>query len=436
MKITKPWLLILADAPDALYPLCGISLVERLLRVVQRLGFEHATILSNSSKVASYLMPHSRPRAAVALTFARRRDAGDLTIGEIADACAAMNPTPARVFIVAANFYYDARLLRALAETDGPNTLVDSAPPHASAPLWETVGGEAREKISGAVLLDTAWFGQKESTAALSSEVSTDAQSGRIALIDAAEQPSYIKDLRRNIRPIYFPAPTLQHRELAESFIFDAAQNGTLDVPALVHAPIETWMVSHLCRTSITPNQVTSVTLLVGLVTTLLFASGYLWWGTLLALAVGVLDGIDGKLARVKIETTEIGSWEHALDWFVELSWWTALAHHFYRSGQLPGAYQFLLLLVGFDLLARLAKRSVKKRVGRNLDDVSRFDRAFRYLAARRNIYIWLFTLGLLLQRPAPAFIFLCCWGAISATIHSIRALQIRFSNGIEVAPV
>lgn len=427
MNVTKPGLLILADAPEAFCLLCGLSLVERLLRLVQRLGFERATILSNSPEIANHLAAHSWPRAALALTFASFPNHGSRTIGEIAAAFATRNPIPARVFIIAANFYYDARLLRALAQADRPATLVDSVPPPVAAVLLETIV-ESPSRIYGAALLDVSWFEQKrDAAAAFWSEVSTDARSGHLALIDAAEQPAYVNDLRRTIRPIFFPSPTLQHRALAESVIFDAAQNGTLDFPALIHAPLETWLVSHICRTSITPNQITFATLLVGLVTTLLFASGHLWCGTLFALAVGVLDGIDGKLARVKVETTELGSWEHAFDWLVELSWWTALAHHFYRSRQLPAAYEFLILLVGSDLLARLAKRSVKKRVGRNLDDVSPFDRAFRYVAARRNIYIWLFTFGLLLQRPGPAFVSICCWGAISAAIHSIRALQIRF---------
>ena len=56
MESSRPQLLILADAPDALCILFGISLLERLLRVVQRLGFREAIILSNSpEEVAAHL---------------------------------------------------------------------------------------------------------------------------------------------------------------------------------------------------------------------------------------------------------------------------------------------------------------------------------------------------------------------------------------------
>ena len=75
----------------------------------------------------------------------------------------------------------------------------------------------------------------------------------------------------------------------------------------------------------------------------ILFASGHLWWGRVLALLVGVLDGVDGKLARTKFETTESGKSEHSLDYLIELSWWTALAYHFHESG-LPAPRLLALL--------------------------------------------------------------------------------------------
>ncbi len=97
---------------------------------------------------------------------------------------------------------------------------------------------------------------------------------------------------------------------------------------------------------------------------TALFATGHLLAGTLLALAVGVLDGLDGKQARVKVETTPLGKREHALDYVLELSWWTALAFHFQSIGALPSAFLLLALLVGSDLLDRFAKKLAKEKTG------------------------------------------------------------------------
>jgi phosphatidylglycerophosphate synthase len=241
--------------------------------------------------------------------------------------------------------------------------------------------------------------------------------------------------MRRSVRPVFFPAPSLKRRPLAERLLRDATQKGALDFPALVHAPIEKWLVSHLCRTSITPNQITLGTGILGVGVTLLYAGGYLWAGVLLALVIGVLDGIDGKLARLKAQTTKLGKKEHDLDYFIEILWWAALAYHFHATGQIRYAYIIFCAFFVFDRLERVAKRAVQRRIGRNLDDFAPFDRLVRIVAGRRNIYTWLFTFFVLIGAPATGFIWLCFWGVASAVIHIFRALQIGFAGRDRVAP-
>jgi phosphatidylglycerophosphate synthase len=198
----------------------------------------------------------------------------------------------------------------------------------------------------------------------------------------------------------------------------------------VINAPIEDRIVACLCRSSITPNQVTFVTILIGLVVTALFGTGHLWWGVALACAIGVLDGVDGKLARTKVETTAAGNWEHVIDFVIELSWWTALAYHFHTENLRP-AYWLLLLLVGSDAVDRLAKRAVKRKVGRNLDDVSNIDRFVRCIGSRRNINIWILIAALAFGDAANGFVLICGWGAATAAAHVIRALQIRFRRPV-----
>src|SRR5437868_8249794 len=40
--------ILIADAPEALMELCGLSLLERLLRILQRLGFGRAIVVSST----------------------------------------------------------------------------------------------------------------------------------------------------------------------------------------------------------------------------------------------------------------------------------------------------------------------------------------------------------------------------------------------------
>jgi len=430
-----PPLLIIADSPEALTDLCGISLLERMRRIALQLGFREAMILSNSVKaVATHIANESWRRADLSLTF-RDRTGANVTVGDILDCLAALKvASDGRVLIVFADFYCDERLLRSLAGAQTNSALIDSDPPSIIAPLLENSDGHFSGLLCAA-LLSSEWLSRKNRDGTLVEEITSDMLAGRMARVDAARQQAYVPSMRRSVRPVFFPAPSLERRPLAERLLRDATQKGVLDFPAIVHAPIEKWLVSHLCRTTITPNQITLGTGVLGLVVTLLYACGYLWPGVLLALVIGVLDGIDGKLARLKAQTTKLGKREHDLDYLVETSWWMALAYHFQATGQIRYAYVIFFAFFAFHRLERVATKGVQRRIGRNLDDFAPFDRLVRIVAGRRNIYTWLFAFFLVIGSPATGFIWLCFWGMVSAVVHIVRALQIGFTGQDKVAP-
>ena len=43
--------IIIADAPEALTELCGVTLLERVLRILQRLGFRRAIVFSATPQI-------------------------------------------------------------------------------------------------------------------------------------------------------------------------------------------------------------------------------------------------------------------------------------------------------------------------------------------------------------------------------------------------
>jgi phosphatidylglycerophosphate synthase len=426
MKDPLPALLILADSPHALTDLCGISLLERLRRVVRKLGFGEAMILSNSVEImAKHAGQSSWYGGEIALKFHERKTE-EVTISDVLDCIGATLPPDGRVLIASARFYCDERLLRVLGDAQTESVLIDSDPPSVVKPFWEDSDIDDSDRLSCALLLSREWLIGKDPAVSLRQEVASDALSGRIASVDAAQQPVYVRSLRGNIRPVFFPAPLPERRALAERLLQDATQKHVLDFPAIIHAPIEDWLVWRLCRTSVTPNQLTLIGALLGAGVTLLYAFGYLWAGAFLALLFGVWDGLDGKLARLNEQTTDLGKREHILDYFIEMSWWMALAYHFHAGGQVPYGYALLIAFIAADFFERIARRSVEPKLGRNLNDVSRFDRLVRCVAGRRNIYAWLFTFFLLLGAPATGFVLLCCWGIASNVLHIIRASQIH----------
>jgi phosphatidylglycerophosphate synthase len=403
--------ILIADAPGALTELCGVNLLERSLRNLQRLGFRHAIVFSSTPEI-------------VGADLAKRSWAREELATQIVSS--AMKPltaqllleqTAERFLIVPTNTYCDARLLAALCANNSSTALVDSNPPEFARNLIRNPCGPA--------LVTREFLFALPPAAPFLNELTKNIDHAKTDVLDAAKQDDYIVAMRRHVRPLCFRVPLDQDRRRAERIILDSAQKGTLDLPAYVHAPIETALISLLCKTPITPNQITIAGLIIGCSATVAFVTGRVGLGILAALIFGIVDGLDGKQARVKVETTERGKWEHHLDYLIENSWWAAIAFYLWRSSQFSNAFYFLGLLIASHLLDESAKRWAKVVKGRLLDDISPFDRAFRLVAARRNIYVWMLAFGFLLNAFPQSYAIICGWAIVSAVVHLVRSIWI-----------
>jgi len=402
---------LIADTPGALMELCGVNLLERLLRTLQRLGFRRAIVFSTTPKIVEVELAK--------YSWAREKVIVHLVSGanEPFTAQLLLEQSPSeRFLIVPANIYCDARLLATLCAKGSSAALVDSNPPEFAQSLIRSPCGPALVTRDFLFALAPVPFFEE-----LKDKIDT----RKIDIVDAAAEDDYIITMRRRVRPVCFPAPREQDRRVAERIILDSAQKGTLDLPAYFHAPIETGIISLLCKTRITPNQITIAGFIIGCSATVAFALNHVGLGILAALIFGIVDGLDGKQSRVKIEMTERGKWEHHLDYLIENSWWAAIAFHLWRSGQFPSVFYFFALLIGSHLLDEFAKRRAKMAKGRLLDDVTPFDRAFRLVAARRNVYIWILACGFLLDAFPKSYAVICGWAAVSAAVHVVRSIWI-----------
>ncbi len=404
--------ILIADAPEALIEVCGVNFLERLLRILQRLEFRSAIVFSTTPEIVGpQLAKRSWAREKVIVDLVPRANE-PLTAQLLLDQIRSDH-----FLIIPGNIYCDARLLAALCAKGSPAALVDSDPPEFAKSLIRNPCGPA---------LVTRDFLRAFSPAApFIEELKNKIEKFKIDIVNAAEENDYIVSMRRHVRPLCFPAPPEEKRRLAECVILDSAQNGTLDLPAYIHGPIETAIISLLCKTRITPNQITIGGFVIGCGATAAFVVGRVGLGILAALIFGIVDGLDGKQSRIKIETTERGKWEHHLDYLIENSWWLAIAFYLWRSGQFPNVFYFLALLIASHLLTEFAKRRVKIARDRLLDDVAPFDRAFRLIAARRNVYVWILACGFLLDALPQSYAVICGWAAISAAIHLVRSIWI-----------
>lgn len=78
-------------------------------------------------------------------------------------------------------------------------------------------------------------------------------------------------------------------------------------VSRYLNRPISRPMASGLRPTPLTPNQVTTFTLLLAIATGAMIAAGWNIAGGIAIQAVSVLDGVDGELARLKDRATRFG---------------------------------------------------------------------------------------------------------------------------------
>jgi len=374
MENTLP--ILVANAPEALIELCGVNLLERLLRILQRLGFRSAIVFSTTPGI-------------VGAELAKRSWARDQInahvvsdpIGPLTSQLVLEHSPSDRFLIVPASIYCDARLLAALCAKDSSAALVDSNPPEFAQPLIRNPCGPA--------FVTRDFLSALSPAAVFFEELKYKTDNRQIDIVDAAEEDDYIVRMRRRVRPLCFSAPPEQSRRVAERVI--------LTLGGFV----------------------------IGCSATAAFVGGRVGLGILAALIFGIVDGLDGKLSRVKIETTERGEWEHHLDYLIENSWWLAIAFHLWRSGQFPNVFYFLALLIASHLLAEFAKRRVKIAKGRLLDDVAPFDRTFRLIAARRNVYVWVLGCGFLLGAFPQSYAIICGWAAVSAAVHLTRSVWI-----------
>jgi len=155
-----------------------------------------------------------------------------------------------------------------------------------------------------------------------------------------------------------------------------------------------------------------------------LFLSGHLLAGSILSFVVGIADGLDGKLARVTLKTSKLGSLEHSFDLLFEFSWFIALSLYLFASTRTSTP----LILTTFIILFIAFYRSIYDRfgraAGRSLDDYGSFERIFRRVAGRRNLYNIPILICILLGVAHYALAFVAGHAAITAIVYAWRAMK------------
>jgi hypothetical protein len=81
-------------------------------------------------------------------------------------------------------------------------------------------------------------------------------------------------------------------------------------------------------------------------------------------------------------------------------------------------------LLICSDTADNIVYTLANKWYGKTIDLFSPFDRAFRRIAGRRNIYGFMFIIGFSFGYPFQTFAIVALWATLTASIHSFRLFR------------
>jgi phosphatidylglycerophosphate synthase len=308
------------------------------------------------------------------------------------------------VLVMPAVAVYDARLYQAVHASPAPVRLVDGADDTGLARL-------ARDAMVSMV-------GNESS-------IASGAAVPGVPTLDVGALPHYLPALRRHLRPWWCHAASEADRARAGRLLIDAAQKGVLDFPArYLHPWPENVLAKAAAKTRITPNQITVYSALIAFFGTYLFAIQYFLLGLFIAVIAGILDGVDGKLARIKLLSSPFGDrLDHSLDVSFEFSWYIALGWGLSQAAGDPNAlwvgYAILLVMI----LARALCGVYRLVTGHQIHDHTAFDRRVRLVAGRRNIYVLVWLAGALAGNLLVAFYMTLLWAIATVIVYAARIL-------------
>ena len=369
----------------------GIPLVTRLVRSLELAGVGTITIATDGSRTSADVKAREGRTLIVCTQLAP--DA------PLAEALTERGHGPS-VFTADATLVVDRRLIAALLDAKG-STVVFPVPADAA--------GTARVRLARLGRSELAIFGEPWQAASAA------------VPLDPASLDTWYEEMREPRAILLLDASTPDRAAAADETLVLEGQKGVMDGPARwIDPTFENAMLRALAPTRVTPNMVSVGGTAIGIFAALLLWQGLVGLALPLMLLVGWLDGVDGKLARLRLQYTRFGACEAYLDFFYENLWWFALTAHLY-----PSQGDAALVAGGALVLGNLCAEGMLtlgfKWLKTSLDLLTPFDKRFRLVAGRRNVYVWILVLATLAGSLWAGFVICAAWAVVTGLEHAAR---------------
>jgi len=438
---------LIKDGPKPLLRLLGLSLIERVILTAKQAGIDEFVV------VVGYLGEKIR---------AKLGDGGELGVkityiqniewerGNGVSVLRAKESLKKNFILLMSDHIFDARILKELISYDLKDSVVlvvdKREPLPGDTKVLEKKGRivDIGKDIEESNCTDTGIFlcspmiffyigqalfyiGQalKEGKTELADGIRKAALSRDAEIFDITQIDSYVQAMRKDIKPFWIDIDTKKDLVKAKELLIKNACKGRNDLLAIyVNKPIENFILKRLANTKITPNQVTILTNIIAYTSTFFFLKGHLLLASLLTFIVSFMDGVDGKLSRVKLASSNIGKMEHAFDFLFEHSWYIALALYLSKVYGISAILlaTFILLFDSFSChCGQVFGKAIKNRP---LQDYGRTEQLFRKFDGRKNSYIILILVGTLLNRPFYSLVAIAVLSLISAVFYCSRTIK------------
>ncbi len=233
---------------------------------------------------------------------------------------------------------------------------------------------------------------------------------------------SFSNELRKSDHPYILPIRD-ENKELLEGQLFAGSYKGVTDLVTKFLWPTSAKWVTRFCALrGISPNQVTSASLVFVFIAGFLFAYGYFAIGLVCGWGMTFLDTVDGKLARVTVTSTKWGNiFDHGIDlihpplWYVV--WGVGLLSFSPMLSWLTLAMTCWLIVIGY-ILGRIVEGIFQWGLaGFDIFCWKPFDSYFRLIVARRNPSMIFLTGSVLIGRPDLGLEAVAIWTVLSTFI-------------------
>lgn len=308
-----------------------------------------------------------------------------------------------RHLLLRANFVFDEVLVKALAASAVGTLLVDEHGEPTAIQVGAADVGRARRVLLG------------------------EAPPHEWRAVDAAELAGRYNNALRKRETPYLLNLDLTTADAVERRMFSGSYKGVTDFITKHVWPAPARRVTKLCALAgLTPNQVTAASLAMVIAAFWLFWHGDFALGLIAAWIMTFLDTVDGKLARVTLQSSKIGDvFDHGIDLIHPPFWWWAWIVGLNATGRplTDGGLILTVIVVGY-VLQRLQEGLFLKLFGIEMHIWRPFDSFFRQITARRNPNLLMLTVSVVIGRPDWGAAAVAFWTAACLLVHGTQIMQ------------